>query len=217
MAGQSRQLCGLTLSFVGVLGVALTCGLPMWRETSFVGANIVTAQSVWDGLWLHCVVQATGQMQCHQGLSLTSDLQAGRALTLISVICAFLGFMVARCSVSRIQGGGLVALSGLLCLIAVSWSAGVTNFFSNDPLLIQALKRDVGSSVYIGLISSVLLLLSALLIGLVCWENDPPPPQPSEYSGFSDRTQRTVFPGFASPNRTSRYKYADISPESLYS
>ena len=30
---------GLTMVQIGVLGVCLTCGLPMWRQTSFVGAK----------------------------------------------------------------------------------------------------------------------------------------------------------------------------------
>lgn len=46
MGGQGRQIGGLALCVMGILGVCLACGLPMWRETSFVGANIVTAQSV---------------------------------------------------------------------------------------------------------------------------------------------------------------------------
>lgn len=46
MGGQGRLIGGLALVLLGVLGVCLACGLPMWRETSFVGANIVTAQSV---------------------------------------------------------------------------------------------------------------------------------------------------------------------------
>ncbi|KAJ0061602.1 hypothetical protein NL108_005742, partial [Boleophthalmus pectinirostris] len=209
--GRGRQIWGLTLCFVGILGVILTCVLPMWREMSFVGANVVTAQLVWDGLWQHCVVQATGQMQCkkHTAPSLTADLQAGRALTLISIMCGFLGFMVAllgggvlnykeedpdrtqyessptrkkvyilvsRFHSARILGGALCALSGVLCLISVSWSAGITTLISNDPLVVAAMKRDIGSSVYIGLVSSVLLLLSALLIGLVCWEKNAPRP-----------------------------------------
>ena len=46
MGGQGRLIGGLALVLVGVLGVAVATGLPMWRETSFVGANIVTAQTV---------------------------------------------------------------------------------------------------------------------------------------------------------------------------
>ncbi|XP_072301933.1 claudin-4-like [Eucyclogobius newberryi] len=228
MAGQYMQMWGLTLGFMGILGVALTCGLPMWRETSFVGANVVTAQLVWDGLWLHCVVQATGQIQCkrHSAPSLTADLQAGRALTLISIVCGFLGFMVVMFGGGvvnysgedpdptryesrstrkkvRILGGVLCALAGVLCLISVSWSAGITTFINNDPLVITALKRDIGSSVYIGLVSSVLLLLAALLIGLVCWDKDTPPPPSSDYYMDTGST----------PNRTSQNAR---SPESLY-
>lgn len=46
MEGQGRQIGGLVVVLMGVLGVCVVCGLPMWRETSFVGSNIVTAQSV---------------------------------------------------------------------------------------------------------------------------------------------------------------------------
>lgn len=46
MEGQGRLIGGLALVLLGVLGVCLACGLPMWRETSFVGANVVSAQSV---------------------------------------------------------------------------------------------------------------------------------------------------------------------------
>lgn len=64
---------------------------------------------MWDGLWLHCVVQATGQMQCKRHTisnTVTSDIQAGRALTLISIIAGFLGFIIA------LLGGGVANCSG---------------------------------------------------------------------------------------------------------
>ena len=46
MEGQGRLIGGLALVLVGILGVGLTTGLPMWRESSFVGPNIVSAQTV---------------------------------------------------------------------------------------------------------------------------------------------------------------------------
>lgn len=64
---------------------------------------------MWDGLWLHCIVQATGQMQCKRhtsSVTLTVDIQAGRALTLISIIAGLLGFIV------TLLGGGVVNCSG---------------------------------------------------------------------------------------------------------
>ena len=62
---------------------------------------------IWDGLWLACVVQSTGQMQCKKpsGITYTTDLQAGRALTLLSIILGLIGFIIA------IMGGGVANCS----------------------------------------------------------------------------------------------------------
>ncbi|KAM7374431.1 hypothetical protein PAMP_007088 [Pampus punctatissimus] len=217
MGGQGRQLGGLTLGMMGILGVCVTCGLPMWRETDFVGANIVTAQSVWDGLWLHCVVQSTGQMQCKRhtstSITMTPDIQAGRALTLISIVAGLLGFIVsllgggvANCSGASpdpseppstsstrkkacLLGGALCVLSGILCLVSVSWSAAATISNNNDPLVVAALKREVGSSIYIGWASSVLLLLGGALICFICGEKESSQPAYSSYMPYSSNSQ----------------------------
>ncbi|XP_049896843.1 claudin-4-like [Epinephelus moara] len=216
MGGKGMKIGGLALVLIGVLGVCLACGLPMWRETSFVGANIVTAQSVWDGLWLHCIFQATGQMQCKRhttSITMTSDIQAGRALTLISIIAGLLGFIVTllgggvvNCSGAPpdpsepptnsssskkvcLVGGALCILAGILCLISVSWSAAATISLYNDPLVAAALKREVGSSIYIGWVSSVLLLLGGALICCVCGEKQINPPPRYTYMPYSTNTQ----------------------------
>ncbi|XP_056451431.1 claudin-4-like [Gadus chalcogrammus] len=216
MEGQGRLIGGLALVLVGILGVGLTTGLPMWRESSFVGANIVSAQTIWDGLWLACVVQSTGQMQCKKpsGITYTTDLQAGRALTLLSIILGLIGFIiaimgggVANCSSAppddyyttsqsgtrssqnkaALLGGLLCLVAGVLCLVAVIWSAALTAYVSNDPLIVTSLKRDVGTSIYIGLASGVLLLLGGAVVCMVCG-NKPSAPQrvylrpPVEYS-----------------------------------
>ncbi|XP_034034070.1 claudin-4-like [Thalassophryne amazonica] len=199
MGWKGRQIVGLTLCLLGVFGVCLTCSLPMWREASFVGANIVSAQSVWDGLWLHCIFQATGQMQCRRqtlSLDFTPDLQAGRALTLLSIFAGLLGFIVTLLGGGLVScrgnpsnhpelpstspskkkavllGGALILLSAILCLISVSWSAGRTIRVYNDPLLPAPLRREVGSSIYIGGVSSLLLLLSGTLICFMCWDKE---------------------------------------------
>uniref|UniRef100_UPI0031384A34 Claudin-4 n=1 Tax=Homo sapiens TaxID=9606 RepID=UPI0031384A34 len=55
--------------------------LPMWRVTAFIGSNIVTSQTIWEGLWMNCVVQSTGQMQCKvydSLLALPEDLRRAR-------------------------------------------------------------------------------------------------------------------------------------------
>merc|ERR1739838_1175578 len=89
-----KEVAGQVISFIGFVGVCVSCGIPMWRVTSYIGANIVTGQIVWDGLWMNCVMQSTGQMQCKMNESvmrLTRDLQAARALVICSVIFGFIG------------------------------------------------------------------------------------------------------------------------------
>uniref|UniRef100_UPI0037E99ADE claudin-4-like n=1 Tax=Semicossyphus pulcher TaxID=241346 RepID=UPI0037E99ADE len=216
MGGQGKQIGGLALVLMGVLGVSLTCGLPMWRETAFVGANIVTAQAVWDGLWLHCIMQSTGQLQCKRqttSINMTSDLEAGRALTLISILAGFLGFIVtllgggvANCSgapqdpleaqsssssrkKASLLGGVLCILSGILCLISVSWSAAATASVYNDPFVPPAMKREVGSSIYIGFASSALLLLGGTLMCCVCGEKERSPPSYYSYMPYSTNSE----------------------------
>ncbi|XP_044077739.1 claudin-4-like [Siniperca chuatsi] len=164
----------------------------MWWRTSFVGANVVTTQSVWDGLWLHCILQATGQMQCKRhtaSITLTPDIQAGRALTLLSILLGFIVTLlrggVANCSgappdplehpttsSSRKKGSLLGGVLCILCLVSVSWSVGTTISVYNDPSVAAALKREVGSSIYIGWSSSVLLLLGGALICFFCGEKE---------------------------------------------
>lgn len=64
---------------------------------------------VWDGLWLHCILQATGQMQCKRHTSSTTqtpDIQAGRALILLSILAGLLGFII------TLIGGGVANCSG---------------------------------------------------------------------------------------------------------
>uniref|UniRef100_A0A8C3H8E6 Claudin n=1 Tax=Chrysemys picta bellii TaxID=8478 RepID=A0A8C3H8E6_CHRPI len=97
MASAGLQILGMALSVVGWLGSIISCALPMWKVTAFIGNNIVVAQIIWEGLWMNCIVQSTGQMQCKvydSMLALPQDLQAARALMVITVLLAVLALLV---------------------------------------------------------------------------------------------------------------------------
>ncbi|XP_072209609.1 claudin-4-like [Excalfactoria chinensis] len=187
MATMSMQLGGLVLAVLGWLGSILTCALPMWKVTAFIGYNIVVAQVFWEGLWMNCVYESTGQMQCKAYdslLDLTSDLQAARALVVTSIIVAFLGLLTAisgadctrwmedKSSKGRVSivAGAIFVLAGIVLLIPVSWSANsiVTNFY--NPMVPEALKRELGAALYIGWASSALQLLGG---GILCCSGPP--------------------------------------------
>ncbi|XP_035627508.2 claudin-4-like [Oncorhynchus keta] len=187
MASQGLQIMGVMLAMIGWLGTILTCAMPMWRVTAFVGANIVTAQVIWEGLWMNCVVQSTGQMQCKvydSMLALPQDLQAARAMVIVAVIVGVCGVMMAivggKCTncmedeaakaKACIIAGIIFIICGLLIFIPVSWSANtlIRDFY--NPLVIEAQRRELGASLYIGWGSAGLLLLGG---GLLCC-NCPP-------------------------------------------
>ncbi|KAF1378458.1 hypothetical protein PFLUV_G00190760 [Perca fluviatilis] len=177
------QLVAMCLAIVGFLGTILICGLPMWKVTAFVGANIITSQVFWEGLWMNCVIQSTGQSQCKAYdsiLALPQDLQVSRALICVSIAVSMvaIGLTVvgARCT-NFFRGdwltkaniglaGGLVfILAGLLCVIPVSWSAYsiITGFY--NPLPTSERRGELGASIYVGWASGALLIISG---GVLC-------------------------------------------------
>ncbi|XP_067421809.1 claudin-6 [Emydura macquarii macquarii] len=182
MASAGLQILGMALSVVGWLGSIISCALPMWKVTAFIGNNIVVAQTIWEGLWMNCIVQSTGQMQCKvydSMLALPQDLQAARALMVISVLLAVLALLVgivgAKCtncvedegSKARIviASGAVFVVSGILCLIPVCWSANaiIRDFY--NPLVVEAQKRELGAALYLGWAAAALLVLGG---GLLC-------------------------------------------------
>ncbi|XP_009092898.3 claudin-4-like [Serinus canaria] len=182
IAMMTMQTGGLTMAALGWLGSILTCALPMWKVTAFIGSNIVVAQVFWEGLWMNCVYESTGQMQCKAYdslLELTSDLQAARALVVTSIFVSFLAFFIAlsgadctRCvddngTKTRISAvaGVIFIMASIMLLIPVSWSANsiVSNFY--NPMVPEALKRELGAALYIGWASSALQLFGG---GVLC-------------------------------------------------
>nr|BAG54000.1 unnamed protein product [Homo sapiens] len=174
MASMGLQVMGIALAVLGWLAVMLCCALPMWRVTAFIGSNIVTSQS-------------TGQMQCKvydSLLALPQDLQAARALVIISIIVAALGVLLSvvggKCTncledesakaKTMIVAGVVFLLAGLMVIVPVSWTAHniIQDFY--NPLVASGQKREMGASLYVGWAASGLLLLGG---GLLCC-NCPP-------------------------------------------
>nr|XP_006640935.1 PREDICTED: claudin-like protein ZF-A89 [Lepisosteus oculatus] len=191
MASVGLQILGVSLAVIGWLGDIIICALPMWKVTAFIGNNIVTAQIIWEGLWMSCVVQSTGQMQCKvydSMLALPQDLQAARALVVISVLVAIFGILLSvvggkctNCVEEEstkakicIASGLFFIVSGILCLIPVCWSANtiIRDFY--NPLITNAQRRELGASLYIGWGAGGLLILGGGLLCSQCPKGDRP-------------------------------------------
>ncbi|KAG1934690.1 claudin e [Pimephales promelas] len=183
----------MAVRMIGFIGAIVICVLPMWKVTAFIGYNIVTAQVFWEGLWMNCVVQSTGQMQCKiydSLLALPQDLQAARALVIIAIIvCVFgiiLGIAGGKCT-SFVEGestkvkvaiasGVIFIIAGVLVLVPVCWSANtiIRDFY--NPSVTDAQRREMGPSLYIGFGAAALLILGG---GILC--SSCPPKEEDNY------------------------------------
>lgn len=199
MVSLGRQMLGFVLAIIGFLGSIIVCALPMWKVTAFIGANIVTAQIIWEGLWMNCVMQSTGQMQCKiydSLLALPRDLQAARALVVIAVIIAALGILLgiaggkctnfvedttAKVKVA-IASGVVFILSGVLVLVPVCWSANTIIMDFYNPIMTDAQRRELGAALYIGWGTAALLILGGGLLCSTCPPKESPE-YPIKYSG----------------------------------
>lgn len=177
MVSLGMQMLAGALSLFGWSLVIVTCLLPLWRVTAFVGSNIITAVVIWEGIWMSCVGESTGLVQCrpyYSMLELGSDLQAARALTTLAIATGAVGLVLAfvggKCTrfLDEAEGrakrkvalaaGGTLMVTGLLCLIPTSWTAGqvVRGFYSSA---VDSERRELGACLYIGFGASILLLL----------------------------------------------------------
>ncbi|KAM4726840.1 claudin-like protein ZF-A89 [Anableps anableps] len=185
MASVGFQVFCIVLASIGFAGDIIICALPMWKVSAFIGNSILTAQIFWEGLWMNCVTQSTGQMQCkvyNSMLALPQDLQAARALVVLSILVAFLGLLLAvaggKCtncigdeyakSQVTIAASVFFIVGGILCLIPVSWSANkiIKTFYS--PVMIDAQKRELGAALFIGWGSASLLIIGGALLCCQC-------------------------------------------------
>ncbi|CAL8333870.1 unnamed protein product [Boreogadus saida] len=178
-----QEIAAMLVGLAGLVGVAATTGMPMWKVTAFIGENIIVMETRWEGLWMNCYRQASIRMQCKvydSLLFLPADLQAARGLMCCSLALSGLGLLVAlagmRC-VSCVQQGGnerakvliLVAagamqLAACVCvLIPVSWTGHVIIRDFYNPLLIDAQRRELGEALYLGWVTGAFLFASGCL------------------------------------------------------
>ncbi|XP_028277415.1 claudin-2 [Parambassis ranga] len=188
MASVALELMGFFLGLFGMLGTLVATVLPYWQTSAHVGSNIITAVATMRGLWMECVYQSTGAFQCetyNSMLALPSDLQASRALMVISVVISVLAVAIAtlgmQCTVclegtgaakSRVAGagGGLFLAAGFLALIPVSWTTHevVQTFYR--PNIPSSMKYELGECLYLGLASALISMLGGGMLCTSCCE-----------------------------------------------
>ncbi|KAM7374426.1 hypothetical protein PAMP_007083 [Pampus punctatissimus] len=217
MVSFGLELVGVTLSVLGWVLSVVSCALPMWRVSAFIGANIVTAQVFWEGLWMNCVFQSTGQMQCKvydSMLALPQDLQAARALTVISIFVGLVALLIsmvgAKCTncieeedvKARVMAssGGAFITAALAQLVPVSWSAHTIVVEFYNPLILSGQKMEIGAALYLGWAAAALLLVGGSILCCSC------PPREEKPVKYSMHTQSRMAYS-AAPRSTAQSSY----------
>lgn len=217
MASTGLEILGIILAVAGWLGVMVACGLPMWRVTAYIGQNIVISQVIWEGLWMNCSVQSTGQMHCkvHESmLGLPVDLQTARALVIVSLVLSIVGICFstagAKCTNCTqdengkprlvVAAGVTFIVAGLLMLVAVSWTAHAIVLGFYDPLLEETGKREFGNAMYFGWAASCLLILGGALLCCSC----PPRASHAQRGSSPQRVDYSVLKTMANKAYTKK-------------
>uniref|UniRef100_A0A2R8NCU1 Claudin 19 n=1 Tax=Callithrix jacchus TaxID=9483 RepID=A0A2R8NCU1_CALJA len=157
MANSGLQLLGYFLALGGWVGIIASTALPQWKQSSYAGDAIITAVGLYEGLWMSCASQSTGQVQCKlydSLLALDGHIQSARALMVVAVLLGFVAMVLSvvgmKCTrvgdsnpIAKgrvaISGGALFILAGLCTLTAVSWYATlVTQEFFNPSTPVNA-------------------------------------------------------------------------------
>ncbi|KAK1153226.1 claudin-7-B-like [Acipenser oxyrinchus oxyrinchus] len=186
MANSGLQILGFFLAVIGWIGLIVGTILPQWKMSAYVGDNIITAIAMYQGLWMSCAFQSTGQIQCKvydSILQLDSALQATRALMIVSIILSVIGMGVSAMGMkctncggddkvrkARIAmvGGIVFLIGGLAALIACSWFANriIKDFY--NPFTPVNTKYEFGSAIFIAWAGSFLVILGGAMLACSC-------------------------------------------------
>ncbi|KAJ3599970.1 hypothetical protein NHX12_033922 [Muraenolepis orangiensis] len=182
--GGAAELLAVCVFLGGWLCALAATVLPNWLSMS---TELLAIESYRLGLWEACVVQDIGGTECRSYdslLGLSHDLKLGRILMCASLATGTLGLLVTVPGMRMINscgeedgeglrvkralvvlGGLLAVLSGVLCLIPVSYVAhlAVLRFFDEAvPAVVP--RWEFGDALFCGWAAGVLLWAAGVLL-----------------------------------------------------
>ncbi|XP_006638030.2 claudin 15-like b isoform X1 [Lepisosteus oculatus] len=184
MAVVALQILGLVMGLLGWILDTVATSSQTWKVSTKVD-SVITANWVFEGLWMQCAATALGSIQCKKFptvLGLDAYIQGCRALMIISlvlglvaVIVSMMGLKCTKIGSSSEQAKGKIALvggslfitAGLTCLVATSWYASqvVKEFY--DPFY-GGTKFELGAGLYIGWGGACLGILGGAFLCCSC-------------------------------------------------
>uniref|UniRef100_A0A3B3Q931 Claudin n=1 Tax=Paramormyrops kingsleyae TaxID=1676925 RepID=A0A3B3Q931_9TELE len=201
MANSGLQLLGFALALLGVIGLIIGTILPQWKMSAYVGDNIITAVAMYQGLWMSCAFQSTGQMQCkvYDSMLQLDALQATRALMVVGILLSVVGLGAAAMGMKCTNCGGddkirkgRIAMTGgaqfttlqlapntnvyplaFLMELACSWFANniIKDFY--NPFTPVNTKYEFGAAIFVAWAGAFLDLLGGGMLAASCPRGRP--------------------------------------------
>lgn len=217
MASMGVEILSMALSVLGWISAVVSCVLPQWKVTALVGMKVFSTEMTGEGIWMTCLYQRSGQVNCKPYdsiLALSASLQAARALTVVSIVVGTLGLLMAtvgaRCT-NCVDGqaakaraltaaGGALVSAGFAQVIPVSWFAYSVVVDFNDPGTPEEKKKEMGAALYLGWVAAALLLIGG---SILCSSCSRPP------RNRSDSRPMNIYPQNKStdPSNRGRHDY----------
>lgn len=160
-----------------------------WKISS-VSGSVIISQRQFENLWHACAENSAGIAECRDFesmLGLPTHVQACRALMIISLLLGLgamvVGLLGLKCikigsatdeskAKLAVVGGALSALSGLSCLIAVSWYAVRVVEEFNDPFY-GGIRFELGAGLYMGWGGAALAIFGGSFLLSACKRASP--------------------------------------------
>ncbi|OBS69475.1 hypothetical protein A6R68_02001 [Neotoma lepida] len=176
--GLELEAASFSLAMLGWLVAIISCGLPLWRVI-----KVSEETSIWEGLWNFCEADGLKSLRCmtyNSSPVLPQDLEVSQVLVVICIIVTWLGLLLYMIGDERITCVSNMANEekimmaatvlflgvGLLLLVSVSWVTHNVNLGITNPQILSQWKPEMGASLYLGWLSSLLLLLGGALLGV---------------------------------------------------
>ncbi|XP_038572948.1 claudin-34 [Micropterus salmoides] len=183
------QFLGLMAGVLAWILTMTTAGLNEWRLWHVADVSVITSGVAWVGIWKACFYSHTLPiMENCQSISIwdhfaPAEIPAAQVLMMLAVICGLAGnisgavamrmvyFSVADRRNIRlvfVLAGTLYVLTGMFCLVPLVWnmSSVMNNSTIDFPpefhLPAAPVRQQVGSAIGVGIIASILMLISGL-------------------------------------------------------
>ncbi|XP_051060853.1 claudin-4-like [Phodopus roborovskii] len=142
MAPLELEAASFSLAMLAWIGTIVCCWLPKWRVKEISECTVI-----WEGLWNLCEADKLQSLKCMMYNSrLVQPHIANEEKIMMAASVLFLGF-------------------GLLLLVSASWVTHDVILGIANLQTVSQRKPEMGASLYLGWLSSLLLLLGGALLG----------------------------------------------------